>query len=95
MTLILRELRASTEPGALQEAYVLTPRVMARAVAMPGALVIVAALGGAALGGILGALVAVPIAAAGITIVNRVIIPHQQAGVPRVVRLRRREDSAS
>ena len=34
-------------------------------------------------------------AAAGITIVNRVIIPHQQAGVPRVVRLRRREDSAS
>ena len=77
------------------EAYVLTPRVMARAVAMPGALVIVAALGGAALGGILGALVAVPIAAAGITIVNRVIIPHQQAGVPRGVRLRRRADSAS
>ena len=60
------------------EAYILTPRVMARAVAMPGALVIVAALGGAALGGILGALVAVPIAAAGVTIINRVVIPHQQ-----------------
>ena len=52
---------------------------MARAVAMPGALVIGAALGGAALGGILGALVAVPIAAAGITIVNRVIIPALQS----------------
>ena len=60
------------------EAYILTPRVMAHAVAMPGALVIVAALGGAALGGILGALVAVPIAAAGVTIINRVVIPHQQ-----------------
>ena len=60
------------------EAYVLTPRVMARAVSMPGALVIVAALGGAALGGILGALVAVPVAAAGTTIINRVVIPHQQ-----------------
>lgn len=51
---------------------------MAHAVAMPGALVIVAALGGAALGGILGALVAVPIAAAGVTIINRVVIPYQQ-----------------
>lgn len=60
------------------EAYILTPRVMAHAVAMPGALVIVAALGGAALGGILGALVAVPIAAAGVTIINRVVIPYQQ-----------------
>ncbi|WP_313539997.1 AI-2E family transporter [Leifsonia aquatica] len=59
------------------EAYVLSPRVMARAVAVPGALVIVAALGGAALGGILGALVAVPAAAAGLTIVNRVVLPAQ------------------
>lgn len=60
------------------EAYVLAPRVMARAVAVPGALVIIAALGGAALGGILGALLAVPVAAAGLLIVDRVIIPHQQ-----------------
>ena len=37
-----------------------------------------AAIGGAALGGILGALVAVPIAADGVTIINRVVIPHQQ-----------------
>lgn len=57
------------------EAYVLSPRVMARAVAVPGALVIISALAGAALGGVLGALVAVPVAAAGLTVLNRVIIP--------------------
>ncbi|MFI9485722.1 AI-2E family transporter [Promicromonospora sp. NPDC052451] len=61
------------------EAYVLAPRVMSRAVALPGALVIVAALAGAALGGILGALVAVPVAAAGLLIVNRVVLPYQEA----------------
>lgn len=61
------------------EAYVLTPRVMAKAVAVPGVLVIVAAIGGAALGGILGALVAVPVVAAGILIFQRVIRPIQDA----------------
>lgn len=61
------------------EAYVLSPRVMSRAVSMPGVLVIVAALSGAALGGILGALVAVPVAAAGLLIIKRVVIPHQEA----------------
>ncbi|MCP2262796.1 AI-2E family transporter [Promicromonospora thailandica] len=60
------------------EAYVLAPRVMSRAVALPGALVIVAALAGAALGGILGALVAVPVAAAGLLVVNRVVLPYQE-----------------
>lgn len=61
------------------EAYVLTPRVMAKAVAVPGVLVIVAAIGGASLGGILGALVAVPVVAAGILIFQRVIRPIQDA----------------
>ncbi|PUB32005.1 putative PurR-regulated permease PerM [Promicromonospora sp. AC04] len=61
------------------EAYVLSPRVMSRAVAMPGVLVIVAALAGAALGGVLGALVAVPVAAAGLLIINRVVLPLQEA----------------
>ncbi|WP_369371696.1 AI-2E family transporter [Promicromonospora sp. Populi] len=60
------------------EAYILSPRVMSRAVAIPGALVIVAALAGAALGGVLGALVAVPVAAAGLLIINRVVIPLQE-----------------
>ncbi len=61
------------------EAYVLSPRVMSRAVSMPGVLVIVAALAGAALGGILGALVAVPVAAAGLLIIKRVVVPYQEA----------------
>lgn len=60
------------------EAYVLAPRMMAKAVAVPGSIVIVSALAGAALGGILGALVAVPIAAACILIVERVFLPRQQ-----------------
>ncbi|MFK4762641.1 AI-2E family transporter [Microbacterium sp. ZW T5_45] len=60
------------------EAYILSPRVMAQAVAVPGALVIIAALAGAALGGIIGALVAVPLAAAGLLILERVVIPRQQ-----------------
>lgn len=60
------------------EAYVLTPRVMAKAVAVPGALVIVSAVAGAALAGILGALVAVPVAAAGLIIVDKVVIPRQE-----------------
>ncbi|MFK4790481.1 AI-2E family transporter [Microbacterium sp. ZW T5_56] len=60
------------------EAYVLSPRVMSRAVAVPGALVIIAALGGAALGGILGALVAVPAAAAVLIILDEVVLPAQE-----------------
>ena len=61
------------------EAYILSPRVMAKAVSVPGALVIVAAIGGAALGGILGALVAIPVVAAGILIFERVVRPRQEA----------------
>lgn len=61
------------------EAYILSPRVMAKAVAVPGALVIVAAIGGASLGGILGALVAIPVVAAGILIFERVVRPRQEA----------------
>ncbi|AMM22109.1 hypothetical protein AX769_20620 [Frondihabitans sp. PAMC 28766] len=60
------------------EAYILTPRVMARAVHVPGALVVIAVIGGGALGGILGALVAVPIMAAAVVLVERVIVPWQR-----------------
>jgi predicted PurR-regulated permease PerM len=59
------------------EAYVLTPRVMSRAVRVPGSLVIVAALAGVALGGVLGAFVAVPAAAAAVTVIDRFVIPRQ------------------
>lgn len=59
------------------EAYVLTPRIMSQAVKVPGSLVIVAALAGVALGGVLGAFVAVPVAAAAVTIIDQVVIPRQ------------------
>ncbi|UOR03389.1 AI-2E family transporter [Leucobacter allii] len=59
------------------EAYVLSPRIMSKAVAVPGSLVVIAAVGGGALGGILGALVAIPVAASIIIIVQKVVFPAQ------------------
>jgi predicted PurR-regulated permease PerM len=59
------------------EAYVVSPRVMNQAVAVPGAVVVVAALAGGALLGILGALVAIPVAASIILIIRQVWIPRQ------------------
>jgi len=63
------------------EAYVLSPRIMNKAVAVPGALVVIAAFGGGALGGILGALVAIPVAASIIIIVQKVVFPSQDSKV--------------
>jgi predicted PurR-regulated permease PerM len=59
------------------EAYVISPRIMNKAVAIPGAVVVVAALSGGALLGVLGALVAIPVAAAGILVIRQILIPHQ------------------
>lgn len=61
------------------EAYLLTPRIMNRSVAVPGALVVIGALVGGTLLGLLGALVAVPITASIILIVKQVLIPLQDA----------------
>lgn len=61
------------------EAYVLSPRIMNRAVSVPGALVVIAAVAGATLGGVLGALVAIPAAASLITIVEKVVFPRQDS----------------
>ncbi|MEV4734994.1 MULTISPECIES: AI-2E family transporter [unclassified Microbacterium] len=63
------------------EAYVLSPRIMNKAVAVPGALVVIAAVAGGALGGILGALVAIPVAASIIIIVQKVVFPSQDSKV--------------
>lgn len=63
------------------EAYVLSPRIMNKAVAVPGALVVIAAVAGGALGGILGALVAIPVAASIIIIVQKVVFPTQDSKV--------------
>ncbi|WP_028708469.1 AI-2E family transporter [Propionicicella superfundia] len=61
------------------EAYVLTPRVMTRAVDVPGSLVLIGAMVGASLLGLLGALVAVPVAASLLIILRNVYIPRQDA----------------
>ena len=59
------------------EAYILSPRIMNRAVKVPGAVVVIAALAGGSLLGILGALVAIPVAAAALLIIKQVVIPRQ------------------
>ncbi len=59
------------------EAYILAPRVMRRAVKVPGVIVIISALVGGTLLGVLGALIAVPVAAAVLLIVREVVIPSQ------------------
>jgi len=59
------------------EAYVLSPRIMSRAVAVPGAVVVIAALAGGSLLGLLGALIAIPTAASILLIIKQVLIPRQ------------------
>jgi predicted PurR-regulated permease PerM len=60
------------------EAYVISPRVMSKAVSVPGAVVVVAALIGGTLLGVLGALVAIPVAASVMLILRQVVVPRQQ-----------------
>ena len=59
------------------EAYVISPRIMGRAVSVPGAVVVIAALAGGSLLGLLGALVAIPVAASILIIYRQVVIPRQ------------------
>lgn len=59
------------------ENYVLGPRIMARTVSVPGAVALVAALAGGSLLGILGALIAIPLAAGVLLIVQEVLMPRQ------------------
>ncbi|MFS0792480.1 AI-2E family transporter [Microbacterium sp. 1P10AE] len=61
------------------EAYVLTPRVMNRTISVPGSLVVIGALVGGTLLGLLGALVAIPVTASVLLIVKQIIIPRQDA----------------
>lgn len=61
------------------EAYVLTPRVMNRAISVPGALVVIGALVGGTLLGLLGALIAIPVTASILLIIKQVLIPRQDA----------------
>jgi predicted PurR-regulated permease PerM len=57
------------------EAYVLTPKVMSKAVKIPGSVVLISALAGGTLFGLPGALVAIPISAGIILIVTEVVMP--------------------
>lgn len=58
------------------EAYIISPRIMSRAVSVPGAVVVVAALAGGSLLGLLGALIAIPVAASILIIYRQVLIPR-------------------
>jgi predicted PurR-regulated permease PerM len=60
------------------EAYLIGPYIMNRAVKVPGVLVIIAALAGGALMGVLGAIVAIPIAASVLIIIRQVVVPSQE-----------------
>jgi predicted PurR-regulated permease PerM len=59
------------------ENYVIYPRVMARSVNVPGAVTVIAALIGAGLLGVVGALLAIPTAAALLLLVREVWLPRQ------------------
>src|SRR5699024_192513 len=59
------------------EAYLLSPRIMNAAVDVPGALIIIAAIAGGTLGGVLGAVVEVPVAASALIVIRKVVVPAQ------------------
>ena len=58
------------------ENYIITPRIMRKSLAIPGLVTIIAALLGASLLGLVGGLLAVPIAAAVLLILDEVIFPR-------------------
>lgn len=61
------------------ENYLIYPRVMARSVNIPGSLIVVAALVGAALLGVIGALLAIPTAAAVLLLTRELFLRRQDA----------------
>jgi predicted PurR-regulated permease PerM len=61
------------------ENYVIYPRVMSRSVDIPGAVTVIAALVGAALLGVVGALLAIPTAAAILMLTREIVIKKQDA----------------
>ena len=59
------------------ENYVVAPRIMQRTISVPGAVTVIAALIGATLAGMLGALLAIPVAAGVLLIFDEVVLPRQ------------------
>jgi predicted PurR-regulated permease PerM len=64
------------------EDYVLVPKLIGRAVEVPALVTVVAVLIGAALLGVVGALVAIPTAAALVLIANEIWFPRLDEGQP-------------
>lgn len=60
------------------ENYVIAPRVMQHTVSVPGAVTVVAALTGGTLLGMVGALLAIPVAAALLLLFDEVVLPRQE-----------------
>lgn len=60
------------------EAYILTPKVMGKAVQVPGSVVLISALAGSTLFGLPGALVAIPISAGIILIITEIVMPRKE-----------------
>jgi predicted PurR-regulated permease PerM len=58
------------------ENYVITPKIMRRSLSLPGLVTIIAALLGTSLLGLIGGLLAVPIAAAVLLILDEVVFPR-------------------
>ena len=61
------------------ENYIVTPRIFKKTMSVPGAVTIIAALIGSSLLGLIGGLLAVPVAAAVILILDEVVIPRAKA----------------
>ena len=63
------------------ESYVISPRVMNRAVSIPAALVLIGALVGGTLMGVLGVLLALPVMASLLLIIHELVVPKQDLKV--------------
>jgi predicted PurR-regulated permease PerM len=59
------------------EAYVISPRIMKRAVKVPGAVAVISVVAGGSLLGVLGALMAIPVAAAVLLLINEIWVKRQ------------------
>jgi predicted PurR-regulated permease PerM len=59
------------------ESYVMTPRIVGKAISIPGSLVLIGALVGGTLLGLLGALIACPTSASVLLIMKKVVVPAQ------------------
>ncbi|WP_372699504.1 AI-2E family transporter [Arthrobacter sp. JSM 101049] len=65
--------------GYLQfEAYFISPRIMQRTVAVPGAVAVIAVIAGGALLGVVGALMAIPLAASAMLLIREVFMARQE-----------------